>query len=56
MTLVAYAKVNDFILVTQEVLSPEVQRRVPIPNVCRAFNVHYVDTFKMLRGLGMRFN
>lgn len=54
--LVAYANVNDYVVVTHEVLNPEIQRKVPIPNVCQEFNVQPVDTFEMLRQLGVRFS
>ena len=49
--LIAYSKVFSNILVTQEVLKQEAKREVPIPNVCKAFNVPYIDTFKLLRSL-----
>ena len=53
--LVAYTQVHDVILVTQEVWKPDIKKRVPIPNVCEHFNVDYVNTFEMLRQLGVRF-
>ena len=53
--LVAYAKVKGCLVVTHEALAPDAKRKVPIPNVCRAFNVPFVDTFEMLRTLGVRF-
>ena len=53
--LVAYAKVNSYVVVTHETLAPDARRKVPIPNVCRAFKVLFVDTFEMLRMLGVRF-
>ena len=53
--LIAYAKVRDYVVVTHEVLSKDVRRKVPVPNVCRAFNVKFVDTFEMLRSLHVRF-
>ncbi|MCK4783673.1 MAG: DUF4411 family protein [Desulfobacteraceae bacterium] len=40
---------------THEVLYPDIRRKVPIPNVCEAFGLSYVDTFEMLRELGVRF-
>jgi len=52
--LVAYAKAMGYVVVTQEQISADVRRRVPIPNVCTAFGVRYVDTFEMLRELGSR--
>jgi len=53
--LVAYAMAKGRIVVTHEVPAPDAKCRVPIPNVCEAFDVNYVDTFKMLRDLGVRF-
>jgi hypothetical protein len=53
--LVAYARIKGCIVVTHEVYSAEVKIKVPIPNVCRAFNVEPIDTFKMLRELGVKF-
>ena len=53
--LVAYAKVNGYVIVTHEILAPDARRKVPIPNVCMAFDVPFVDTFEMLRKLGVRF-
>lgn len=52
--LVAYAKQNGCKIVTQEVLNPGIRNRVPIPNVCQAFGVNYVDTYRMLRDLDVR--
>ena len=52
--LVAYAKLRGCTLVTHEVHSPLVIRKVPIPNVCLQFDVPYTDTFKMLRALNIR--
>ena len=53
--LVAYAIARDITVVTHEQPAPDVRARVPIPNVCRAFDVRYIDTFTMLRELGVRF-
>lgn len=54
--LVAYAMSKGHIVVTHEVLDPGIKRKVPIPNVCDAFDVVCVDTFGMLRELGVRFS
>ena len=54
--LIAYARVHGITVVTQEVYAPEVRKKVPIPNVCRQFNVTSTDTFPMLRELEVRFN
>jgi hypothetical protein len=53
--VVAYAKVNGLTVVTHEELSPDVQKKVPIPNVCLEFDVDYVNTFEMLKDLGVKF-
>lgn len=53
--LVAYAVAKGRVVVTHEVPKIDIKRKVPIPNVCEPFNVRYVDTFVMLRELGVRF-
>ncbi len=53
--LVAYAQAHNLTLVTQEVRNPYIKKRVPIPNVCHHFNVNFINTFDMLRQLGIRF-
>jgi hypothetical protein len=52
--LIAYAKVERLVVVTQEVLRPDIKRKVPIPNVCTQFGVSWIDTFEMLRRLQIR--
>jgi len=54
--LIAYAKAKAGIVVTQEVLDLGAKSRVKIPNVCQAFDVPFLDTFKMLRALGVKFS
>ncbi|MBI1800153.1 MAG: DUF4411 family protein [Chloroflexi bacterium] len=53
--VIAYAKAHGLTAVTQEEYAAEAKKTVPMPNVCRAFDVPYVNTFEMLRGLGSRF-
>jgi len=53
--VISFARVNSYVVVTQEVYSPEIKRKVPIPNVCREFDVECIDTFNMLRELNIRF-
>lgn len=54
--LIAFAIVNDYVLVTHEVYSKDGKNRVKIPNVCRAFNDKTcINTFVMLRELGVQF-
>ena len=51
-----YAKVNNCVVITQEVFSANVKKTVPLPNVCQQFGVKYCDTFAMLRDLKVRFD
>lgn len=53
--VIAFTKAVRATVVTQEKPNPHVRRRVPIPNVCDALDVPYVDTFRMLRALETRF-
>lgn len=54
--LVAYAKVEDWRVVTQEVAAPDAKKKVPIPNVCQEFGVAFGNVFGMLKQLGARFD
>jgi uncharacterized protein DUF4411 len=54
--VIAFAKAMDATVVTHEKPNPHVQRKVPIPNVCDALGVPYVDTFEMLRQLTTQFS
>jgi len=53
--LLAYAKAYNYTVVTHEEYKPEAKRKIFIPNVCRAFNIPYINTFEMLRRLNIRF-
>lgn len=54
--LVAYARIKNHVIVTHEQFNPMIRRKVPIPNVCQAFEMQPIDTFEMLRRLGVRFS
>lgn len=54
--LVAYGLTYGLTVVTDEVLDPRIKRRVPIPNVCRQFGLEYMNTFRMLRALQVKFD
>jgi hypothetical protein len=54
--LIAYAKARGLVIATNEAVNPAIKRRVPIPDVCNAFGVDYIDTFDMLRALGASFH
>jgi hypothetical protein len=52
--VVAYAMVKGYIVVTQEGSHPNSKRKIFIPDVCQAFVVQYIDTFKMMRRLEVK--
>lgn len=54
--LAAYALATGAVLVTNEVFIPDVRRRVPLPNLCRRFDISYRNMLGMLRDLDMRFD
>jgi len=51
--LIAYAKAFGAILVTNENKTKRTSK-IPIPAVCRHFDVGYINTFKMLRRLSIK--
>ncbi len=53
--LAAYAMANGAVVVTNEVSAPEARRKVPLPDLCRQFDIQCINTFEMLRGLGVQF-
>lgn len=54
--LVAYAMAEpNIVLVTNELDNPLQKNKVPIPSVCAAFRVPWIDPFDMLRQLNVSF-
>jgi hypothetical protein len=55
--VVAYAGAYNLTVVTQEVFNAHIQRKVPIPNICKArdFKVDCIDVYQMLARLGVQF-
>jgi len=51
--LAAYAKVNESVVVTLEEFDSVIRKKVPLPNVCRAFDVETITPFEMLRRLNV---
>jgi len=49
--LAAYAKAKGHVVVTLEEFDPVIRKKVPLPNVCRAFDVEWITPFEMLRRL-----
>jgi hypothetical protein len=54
--VIAYAKACGASVATEEKLNLARKNKVPIPNVCEALRIPYVDTFEMLRTLDARFS
>lgn len=52
--VIAYAKAAGHTVVTHEAYRPDAIRTVPMPNICKQFGVEYVDTFVMLREIGLK--
>ncbi len=50
----AHALAKGYVIVTQETFEPNCKKRVKIPNVCREFNIQYVNLIQFLREIGMR--
>lgn len=53
--LIAKAKAIGATVVTQETFDSQSRKKVKIPNVCRAFQVHSINTFDLLRQTGAIF-
>ena len=52
--LVAYAKVNDYVISSYEVAAPESKAKVKLPDVAGEFKVACCQPFDMLRELRVR--
>ena len=54
--LVAYARVHQGIVVTNEQPRPDSRSRILLPDVCAKFDVENYNTFTMLKELKVRFD
>jgi hypothetical protein len=54
--LVAYARVHDAVVITNEQPAPESKTEIKLPDVCSQFKVQYKGTFVMLRELAVQFD
>jgi Domain of unknown function (DUF4411) len=54
--LAAFAKANNCAVVTLEEFDPNIKKNVPLPNVCRAFDVKSITPFEMLRRLNVKLS
>ena len=52
----AYARVHDATVVTNEQSAPQPKREVKLPNLCDQFGVRRDSTFSMLRTLNVQFD
>lgn len=53
--LIAFAKTNNLIVVTNEKSNPESKKKIKIPDICNRYNVQYINTFEMLGNLNVQF-
>ncbi len=53
--LIAKAKATGAIIVTHEKFNKDAKRKIFIPNICKHFNVEYIDTFQLLHELKAEF-
>lgn len=53
--LVAFARTQGATVVTFEKNDPSMKRKVQVPIACKFLQVPVMDTFKMMRQLGLRF-
>ncbi len=53
--IIAFANTKNLTIVTHEKYNPDIKRKIPIPNVCEAFNIQYIDLYQMLKDLGFKF-
>ena len=54
--VIAHAIAHGGTVVSLEGRDPDASQQVKIPNVCEHFNVPYVNTYQMLRELGVSWN
>ena len=53
--IIAKAKADNFIVVTQEKSEPQSKKKVFIPDICNESDVKYTNTVEMLRKLQAKF-
>jgi len=54
--VIAEARNSRSIVVTHETLVPSNSTKVKIPNICKQFNIPYMNTYEMLRSLRAKLN
>jgi len=53
--LCAHALAYSYVIVTQEIFEPNSKNEVTIPNICREFELEYVNLFQMMTIIGIKF-
>jgi len=55
--LIAFAmtKREEYIIVTFEKENNQIKRKIPLPNVCKYFQINYCDLYQMLKNLNFKF-
>lgn len=51
----AQRKEKNVTIVTLEIYNPTIKRKVPIPNICKDFEIEYCNCFELLRRLNFSF-
>lgn len=53
--LCAYGLAYNYTIITNEIYKANIRKRIPIPNICREFNINYIDLLKFMREEGFIF-
>ena len=51
--VIAYAKINNYTVVTDEHWNSEKKKKIPIPNACELLGVEWIGVIAMLHSLGI---
>lgn len=54
--LCAHALAYKYVVVTEETYDPNRRNKVKIPNVCREFDIEYIDLVGFIREIGIKFS
>lgn len=55
LVALALTNINKYVIVTFEKENNQIKRKIPIPNVCKAFNIEYYNLFQMLKKMEFKF-
>lgn len=51
----AYGLTYKHVIVTNEKYEPEIKKHIKIPNICRDYDIEYINTLEFVREIGIRF-